>query len=77
MPKFFNATSFACGVFAVSVLVCAIGAARNGPSDGNKYDATQIMHPGWRNDISSITTQNPLVTPTVRITRRTMSYPTS
>ena len=43
MPKFFNATSFACGVFAVSVLVCAIGAARNAPSDGNKYDATQII----------------------------------
>ena len=43
MPKSFHATSFACGVFAVGVLVFAIGAARNAPSGGNKYDASQII----------------------------------
>ena len=43
MFKPFHPASFAFGVLAVGILVCAIGAAKNAPTEGLKYDAAPSL----------------------------------
>jgi len=43
MFKQFHPASFAFGVLAVGALACAIGAAKNAPTKGLKYDAAPSL----------------------------------